>query len=92
MPGSNQPRWPEIAYSDWQDTCQTLQLWTQIVGKIRLRKSPWINHSWHVTLYVTPRGMTTGPIPDDDRQDGTGPRRLPAGLPAEYLRSCRAHC
>ena len=41
----------------------TLQLWTQIVGKIRLVNTPWINHSWHVTLYVSPKGLTTGSIP-----------------------------
>src|SRR5262249_47749998 len=38
-------------------------MWTQIVGKIRLARSPWVNHSWHVTLYVTARGLTTSPIP-----------------------------
>ena len=43
--------------------CVTLQLWTQIVGKIRLSLTPWLNHSWHVTLYVTARGLTTSPIP-----------------------------
>jgi hypothetical protein len=42
-------------------------MWTQVVGKIRLAKSPWTNHSWHVTLYVTARGLTTGPIPYGDR-------------------------
>ena len=41
----------------------TLHMWTQIVGKIRLTLSPWTNHSWHVTLYVTSRGLTTSPIP-----------------------------
>ena len=40
---------------------------TQIVGKVRLAQTPWVNHSWHVTLYVTPRGLTTGPIPHGDR-------------------------
>jgi hypothetical protein len=48
----------------WQDTFATLHLWTQIVGKIRLIKSPWLNHSWHTTLYLTSRGLTTSPIPD----------------------------
>jgi hypothetical protein len=48
----------------WRDTYATLHLWTQIVGKIRLTKSPWLNHSWHVALYVTARGLTTSPIPD----------------------------
>jgi hypothetical protein len=60
-------RWPELPYAAWQDTAQTLQLWTQIVGKIRLARTPWLNHSWHVTLYVTARGLTTSPIPDGAR-------------------------
>lgn len=51
----------------WRDTYATLHLWTQIVGKIRLTKSPWLNHSWHVTLYVNARGLTTSPIPDEVR-------------------------
>jgi hypothetical protein len=56
-------RWPELPYARWRDTCATLHLWTQIVGKIRLAQTPWINHSWHVTLYLTARGLTTSPIP-----------------------------
>ena len=59
--------WPALPYEAWKDTCTTLQLWTQIVGKIRLAKTPWTNHSWHVTLYVTPRGLTTSPIHYDRR-------------------------
>jgi Family of unknown function (DUF5996) len=55
--------WPELNYADWKDTYATLHMWTQIVGKIRLTLSPWTNHSWHVTLYVTTRGLTTSPIP-----------------------------
>jgi hypothetical protein len=55
--------WPELPYADWKDTYATLHLWTQIVGKVRLELTPWLNHSWHVTLYVTPRGLGTGPIP-----------------------------
>jgi hypothetical protein len=47
----------------WRESCETLQLWTQIVGKIRLAREPWLNHSWHVVLYVTARGLTTSPIP-----------------------------
>ena len=54
--------WPELAYSAWRDTCATLQLWTQIAGKIRLALTPWLNHGWHVALYVTSRGLTTSPI------------------------------
>lgn len=55
--------WPELPFAAWKDTAATLQLWTQIVGKIRLTLTPWLNHSWHVTLYVNARGLTTGPIP-----------------------------
>jgi hypothetical protein len=60
--------WPELPYPAWSDTCTTLHLWTQVIGKIRLTKTPWVNHSWHVTLYVTPRGLTTSPITDGSRQ------------------------
>jgi hypothetical protein len=59
--------WPELPTAAWRDTCATLHLWTQIVGKIRLSRSPWLNHSWHVTLYVSARGLTTSPIPDGTR-------------------------
>src|ERR1700683_1745582 len=59
--------WPPLPYSAWQPTCETLHLWTQVVGKIRLELTPWLNHSWHVTLYVTARGLTTGPMPADGR-------------------------
>ena len=55
--------WPELNFADWKDTCATLHMWTQIVGKIRLVQTPWINHSWHVTLYLTSRGLGTSPIP-----------------------------
>jgi hypothetical protein len=55
--------WPALPYEAWKDTCSTLHLWTQIVGKVRLAQTPWANHSWHVTLYVTARGLTTSPIP-----------------------------
>src|ERR1043165_7059068 len=54
--------WPELNYADWKDTCATLHMWTQIVGKIRLALTPWTNHSWHVPLYVTARGVTTSPL------------------------------
>src|SRR5690348_3261086 len=54
--------WPELAYNDWKDTCTTLQLWTQVVGKIRLAFTPWLNHSWHVPLYVSARGLRTSLI------------------------------
>src|SRR6266478_9529961 len=63
----SQVPWPELPTAAWGATCETLQLWTQIVGKIRLAREPWLNHSWHVVLYVTPRGLTTSPIPDGTR-------------------------
>jgi len=57
-------QWPVLARpEEWQDAYQTLHMWTQVVGKIRLALSPWINHSWSVALYVTPGGLTTSPIP-----------------------------
>ncbi len=60
---ANPDRWPELPYAAWRETRDTLHLWTQIVGKIRLTLTPWLNHSWHVTLYVTARGLTTLPMP-----------------------------
>ncbi len=54
--------WPALPFSEWKDTCVTLHMWTQIVGKVRLTLTPWLNHSWHVTLYITARGLTTSPI------------------------------
>jgi hypothetical protein len=59
--------WPELPTAQWRGTYETLHLWSQIVGKIRLKRSPWLNHSWHVTLYVTARGLSTSPIPDGMR-------------------------
>ena len=59
--------WPELPLADWQDTYKTLHLWLQMVGKVRLAGSAWINHSWHVTLYVTARGLTTSPIDSGTR-------------------------
>ena len=59
--------WPALPSDAWRDTCATLHLWTQIVGKVRLAQTPWINHSWHATLYVTARGLTTLPIPYNNR-------------------------
>lgn len=54
--------WPTLAYAEWAETCAALHLWVQIVGKYRLAHTPWVNHSWHATLYVTSRGLTTGPV------------------------------
>jgi len=59
-------QWPELKFENFKDTIATVQLWTQIIGKIRLKKMPWINHSWHVALYVSPRGLTTRSIPYED--------------------------
>ncbi len=64
MSRTSQVRWPELPTAAWSDTYETLHLWTQIIGKIRFTRSPWLNHSWHVALYVTARGLTTSPIPD----------------------------
>jgi hypothetical protein len=66
MTKSNNDAWPPIPFADWQPTAAALHLYLQIVGKYRLARSPWINHSWHATLYVTPRGLTTSMIPDGD--------------------------
>jgi len=59
--GAAWPKLPPLA--DWEETFETLHMWTQIVGKVRLERGPWINHSWGSALYVTPRGLTTSPIP-----------------------------
>ncbi len=56
-------RWPALPYPAWKETYETLHMWTQIVGKVRMELSPFLNHWWHVTLYVTPRGLTTSAIP-----------------------------
>lgn len=56
--------WPAIPFQRWKDTCAALHLYTQIVGKYRLAHTPWVNHSWHATLYVNADGLTTGLIPD----------------------------
>ena len=58
------PRWPALEYAAWKETRDTLHLWTQVVGKIRLARSPWLNHSWHVTLRVSARGLVTPLIPN----------------------------
>src|SRR5487761_312328 len=60
------PIWPDLTYSSWAETLATLQLWTQIVGKIRLTLTPWLNHGWQVPLYVSARGLSTSPIPIGD--------------------------
>jgi hypothetical protein len=67
MSNASQTAWPELPLAAWRETYATLHLWTQIVGKIRLARTPWLNHSWHITLYVTARGLTTSPIQDGVR-------------------------
>lgn len=63
----NNPKWPELILEDWQDTLATVHMWTQIVGKIRLKTTPLVNHWWNVPLYVSARGLTTSPMPYQDR-------------------------
>lgn len=60
----SQAEWPQLRYDLWRETGAAVHLWAQIVGKYRLAHTPWVNHSWHATFYVTPRGLTTGPVPD----------------------------
>ncbi len=55
--------WPGLPLDSWRDTCATLHMWTQIVGKVRLRLTPLVNHWWNVPLYVTARGLTTSAMP-----------------------------
>lgn len=59
--------WPELPYRAWEETRYALHRWTQVVGKVRMELAPWINHSWGVTLYLSARGLTTGPIPHGER-------------------------
>jgi hypothetical protein len=59
--------WPSLDYGEWKETCAALHLYMQVVGKYRLARTPWINHAWHATFYVTARGVTTSLVPD-----GTG--------------------
>src|SRR5688572_7056923 len=59
--------WPALAYADWQDSCNTLHLWTQVVGKVKLALAPLTNHWWGIVLFVTARGLTTGAMPHRDR-------------------------
>jgi hypothetical protein len=56
--------WPDILYRTWRETCTALHLYTQVIGKYRLARTPWVNHSWHATLYVDARGLTTSLVPD----------------------------
>lgn len=56
--------WPDIPYAPWRETCTALHLYSQILGKYRLARTPWLNHSWHATLYLNARGLTTALVPD----------------------------
>src|SRR5215212_8434149 len=56
--------WPDIPYAPWRETCTALHLYSQILGKYRLARTPWVNHSWHATLYLNARGLTTALVPD----------------------------
>jgi hypothetical protein len=67
MSAPTESLWPGLPYAAWRDTANTLHLWTQIVGKIRLAQTPWLNHSWHVPLYVSARGLSTSLIPFGSR-------------------------
>jgi hypothetical protein len=60
-------QWPPLILTEWKDTYETLHMWTQIVGKIRLALCPLVNHWWNATLYITPRGLTTTTMPYKDR-------------------------
>lgn len=66
QPTATPSRWPELPSGRWTETWETLHMWIQIVGKIRTEYSPWINHSWSSTLYLTARGLRTSPIPYED--------------------------
>lgn len=63
----NEAAWPALDYDEWRDSCATLHMWTQIVGKIRLAQAPMANHWWQVPLYLTARGLTTSPMPHGAR-------------------------
>src|ERR1700760_551113 len=62
MSGTSENPWPDLATFDLRPTTDTLHLWSQVAGKVRLMLTPWINHSWQATFYLSGRGLTTGPI------------------------------
>src|SRR5206468_6839379 len=65
---TDQPEcWPALPLDSWKETYATLHMWTQIVGKVRLRLTPLVNHWWNVPLYVSARGLTTTPMTNEDR-------------------------
>ncbi|WP_222284357.1 DUF5996 family protein [Rhizobium leguminosarum] len=57
-------KWPDLDYLSWRDTCSALHLYLQVVGKYRLAHTPWLNHSWNATFYITPSGVSSSLIPD----------------------------
>lgn len=63
LPSSAAADWPELPFGEWADTLETVHMWTQVIGKVRMELSPWSNHSWSVPLYLTSRGLSTSPIP-----------------------------
>lgn len=65
--GAGRERWPALPLTEWSETCATLQLWTQIAGKVKLQLCPFLNEWWQVALHLTPRGLTTGTIPAGER-------------------------
>lgn len=67
IPADGPECWPSLPFDSWKDTCATLHMWTQIVGKVRMRLTPLLNHWWNVPLYVTARGLSTSRIPYRDR-------------------------
>jgi hypothetical protein len=77
--------WPALEWKHWRETALHLQLMTQITGKIRIALTPWLNHGWHVPLYVTPRGLTTSPIPS-----GAGPFEIDFDFRDHVLRVAAA--
>src|SRR5580692_11617927 len=62
MSGTSNNPWPDLAMFDLRPTIDALHLWSQVVGKVRLMLTPWINHSWQATFYLSSRGFATGPI------------------------------
>jgi hypothetical protein len=63
-----QTTWPALPLGEWTDTRDTLHMWLQVIGKVRLKQATWVNHSWHTALYVTSRGLTTSPVPHGERE------------------------
>ena len=59
--------WPSLPFEEWRETCATLHMWTQVVGKVRLAQAPHVNHWWQVPLYLSARGLTTSPVPYGER-------------------------